>query len=398
MYLVILTHSKRLTMKKLVILFIGDPKAIHVQRWVRYFVQAGHKVHFIPYPDSFSTLSAELFAGVHIHNAKDSFLRKRMRAWKGLYKKILIVENFVRLKRLLKKKDIDLVHAHYITGCGWIAAFTGFQPFVLTAWGSDVNIDPGRSRIYNFLSRRTISCAHLITANSSDLKEKLIKLGAESSKIHIIQGGLELEKFQFKRGSENLRSKLGLHREQLVLSTRMLGKVYNLDIIIKTVPLVKQSITDVKFVFLYRGERGQEEELKALVENTGVNDSVILKGPVDNDQIAEYYQLADVFVSITSSDGMPGSLTEAMACGAVPVVTDLPYVKEWIRNNVNGIIVPVRDVEATARAIVFLLTHPEKRAEMALLNRELVCKKASHSLWMGKVEKMYRHLVGNKIH
>ncbi len=380
-------------MTPLKLLFLGDPAAIHVQRWLRYFVQAGHEVHLVPYPDSFAAVPAGTFEGVRIHAAKDSWLRKRLRSWRGFYSKYLIAENILRTRRLLSQKKFDILHAHYISACGWIAAMTKFHPLVLTAWGSDINVDPNRSPIYRYLTRQALRRADLITANSEDLKRKIIAFGCDSTKVQVIQGGLELDKFPFQRGNDALRRQLGLTDEKVVLSTRMLGRVYNLDIIVKAIPLVKNEFPEVKFVFLYRGTTEQELALKRLIQELGVANDVRLVGAVPNHRIAEYYHLADVFVSVTSSEGMPGSLTEAMACGAVPVVSDLPVFRDWIVPEQNGMIVPVRDEVATAQAIIHLLKNPNICQQIAQRNRQLVTQRADHRIWMQLVEQLYFKLI-----
>jgi len=332
-------------------------------------------------------------AGVRIHGGDGSALRRRLRSWRGFYAKSLIAENVIRTRHLLRHDAFDLLHAHYISACGWIGAMTGFQPLVLTAWGSDINVDPGRSPFYRFFTRQALRQADLITANSNDLKKKITEFGIDAAKIHVIQGGLELEKFPFQRGNEALRRQLGLQDEKVVLSTRMLGRVYNLDIIVRAIPLVKKTVPQVKFVFLYRGTAAQEQELKRLIQELGVADSVLLLGAVENHRIAEYYHLADIFVSVTSSEGMPGSLTEAMACGAVPVVSDLPVFRDWITPEQNGMIVPVRDEIATAQAIIHLLNNPALCQEIAQRNRQVVSERADHRIWMKQVENMYFDLI-----
>ncbi|MDZ7359048.1 MAG: glycosyltransferase family 4 protein [candidate division KSB1 bacterium] len=376
-------------MTPLKLLFLGDPAAIHVQRWLRYFVQAGHEVHFVPYPDTFAAVPAGTFDGVQIHGGKKSWPRKRLRSWRGFYSKYLIVENILRTRSLLDRSHFDILHAHYISACGWIGAMANFHPLVLTAWGSDINIDPHRSAIYRHLTRQALRRADLITANSDDLKQKIIAFGVDQAKVQVIQGGLELDRFPFRRGNDSLRRQLGLKDEKVVLSTRMLGRVYNLDIIVRAIPLVKKDFPAVKFVFLYRGTAEHEQALKRLIQELGVADDVLLVGAVPNQRIAEYYHLADIFVSVTSSEGMPGSLTEAMACGAVPVVSDLPVFRDWIVPEENGMIVPVRDEVATAQAIVHLLKNPALCQEIAQRNRQLVTERADHRIWMKRIEELY---------
>lgn len=379
-------------MTPLNLLFLGDPAAIHVQRWLRYFVQAGHEVHLVPYPDSFAAVPAGTFDGVRIHIGKDPWLRKLVRTWRGFYSKYLIIENILRTRSLLHRFRFDILHAHYISACGWIGAMANFHPFVLTAWGSDINVDPHRSPIYRYLTRLALRRADLITANSDDLKQKIIAFGVDQAKVQVIQGGLELDRFPFRRGNDPLRRQLGLTDEKVVLSTRMLGRVYNLDIIVKAIPLVKKEFPAVKFVFLYRGTAEQEQALKRLIQELGVANEVLLVGAVSNQRIAEYYHLADIFVSVTSSEGMPGSLTEAMACGAVPVVSDLPVFRDWIVPEQHGMIVPVRDEVATAQAILHLLKNPDLCQQMALRNRQLVIERADHRIWMKRVEELYFEL------
>lgn len=376
-------------MTPLKLLFLGDPAAIHVQRWLRYFVQAGHEVHLVPYPDNFAPVPAGTFDGVRIHSGKESCLRKLLRTWRGFYSKYLIIENILRTRSLLHRSRFDILHGHYISACGWIGALANFHPLVLTAWGSDINVDPGRSPIYRYLTRLALRRADLITANSEDLKQKIIAFGVDQARVQVIQGGLELDRFPFRRGNDALRRQLELTNEKVVLSTRMLGKVYNLDIVVRAIPLVKKEIPAVKFVFLYRGTIEQEQALKRLIHELGVEPDVRLIGAVPNHRIAEYYHLADIFVSVTSSEGMPGSLTEAMACGAVPVVSDLPVFRDWIVPEQHGMIVPVRDEIATAQAIVHLLKNPDLCQQIAQRNRQLVTERADHRIWMKRVEELY---------
>lgn len=376
-------------MLPLQLLFIGDPANTFIQRWLQYFVEKGHFVHFVPYPDSFAFVSDKALNGVCIHKLRGTRLKK----WDDFYKKYLIVKNIFLCQRILKQYSIDIVHAHYISACGWIGSILNFHPFILTAHGSDVNVDPHRSIIYRYLAKRAIRTADLITANSYNLIQKLITLGADPEKTHHIQGGLEIEQFPFRGENDKLRNVLGLKDELVVLSTRSLSKVYNIDILVSAIPLVKREIPNVKFVFIYRATSEQESNLKKLIEQARATESVILLGAVDNFQIADYYRLADIFISITSSEGMPVSLTEAMACGAVPVVSDLPVFRDWIQPRTNGLIVPVRSVEATADAIVTLLKQPELREKISQANRNLVVEKLDYRKWMSQVENMYYTLI-----
>ncbi len=381
--------------RRLRLLYLGDPAAIHVQRWLRYFAAEGHQVHLLPYPDSFAFVPPEALPGVRVV-APGPLPRHLVHLHRALAPKLLLFANLLCARQAVRRWRVDLVHAHYLSGNAWIGMLTGFHPFVATAWGSDLNVDPYRSRVYRALTVRAARQADLLTANSQDLCRKLVALGADPSRVHLIQGGLELARFPFVRGNAALRDSLDLGPGPVVVSTRMLGAVYNLDIVVAAIPKVVAQVPEARFVFAYRGTPDQERALRELVTALGLEEVVRLLGPVDNAQIASLYHLAEVFVSVPSSEGMPGSLTEAMACGAVPVLSDLPYVREWIAHGRNGLVVPVRDAEALAEAIVWLLRHPRQRAAMARRNRMLVELKADHRVWMKRVEELYWSLLDQK--
>ena len=113
----------------------------------------------------------------------------------------------------------------------------------------------------------------------------------------------------------------------------------------------------------------------------------------DRRQLADYYRAADVVVSVPNADTTPVSLLEAMACGATPVVSDLPSPCEWIRDGWNGFVVPVRDVDATATAIISAIQYPELTATFRTRNTEIVRRRADHNSEMARMESLYYTLV-----
>src|SRR4029079_18568827 len=77
---------------------------------------------------------------------------------------------------------------------------------------------------------------------------------------------------------------------------------------------------------------------------------------------------AQVYVSVPDSDSLALSTMEAMAVGALPVVSDLPS-QTWIEDGENGLRVPLRDVDALAAALKRALTEHELRFRAIAVNR-----------------------------
>ena len=108
------------------ICYLADAESIHVQRWADYFAQRGHEVHLISFKHS------------NIHNTIPHFLRRlpfRLEVVSLLLNSLPV---FFQIKRLLQKIKPDIIHAHYVWEYGIAGALTRFQPFVISAWGSDV--------------------------------------------------------------------------------------------------------------------------------------------------------------------------------------------------------------------------------------------------------------------
>ena len=98
-------------------------------------------------------------------------------------------------------------------------------------------------------------------------------------------------------------------------------------------------------------------------------------------------------VSVSKYDSGPVALQESMACGDVPVISDLPSVREWIKNDWNGILVDPNNVDQIADSIIRLLENEEMRKIFAERNWKLIQEKGDQENWMGKMEEMYYSLI-----
>jgi glycosyltransferase involved in cell wall biosynthesis len=91
-------------------------------------------------------------------------------------------------------------------------------------------------------------------------------------------------------------------------------------------------------------------------------------------------------------EGLPGSLMEAAACGRAMIATDAPGCREIAIDDQTGLLVPIEDPEALARAIVKLATSPELRARYGKAARELVVSKLSARIIGESVVRLYDNL------
>jgi glycosyltransferase involved in cell wall biosynthesis len=93
-------------------------------------------------------------------------------------------------------------------------------------------------------------------------------------------------------------------------------------------------------------------------------------------------------------EGVPRVLIEAASCGRAIVTTDAPGCREIVRNGENGILVPLRNPEALARALDILIRDPVLRFKMGARGREIAVSEFSEEIVIAQMLSLYQQSVG----
>ena len=362
------------------ICYLANASSIHTRRWVNYFARKGHEVHVITLNPGEGYVE-----GVRLH----PLTMPVSGSWMGaaLYKALTWI---IQTRGLIRRIKPDIIDAHFITTYGYLAIASGFHPVVLTAWGSDIYLDPKESRLFRLLTKYVLRKAEITICDSESLKKELLQLGTDPAKIRLSYSGVDTQKFR-PQPKNQLREKLGLKGEPVIISTRNFKWVYNIDMLIKAIPLILECVPQAKFIIA--GEGDQREHLQNLAASLGVSGSVIFTGWIPHDELPGYLALSDVYISTSVSDSIQVSMQEAMACEVAPVVTDLPALRETIIDGENGFLVPVNDIQALADRVVYLLQNEEVRKRFGKLGRKLIQGTVEYRKEMDKLEKIYQEQV-----
>ncbi len=355
------------------ICYLANAQSIHTQRWAKHFQKRGHEVTII----SFQYGEVE---GIHTICLSSDVLVSPFR----------IVKMLPKVQRMVKGINPDILHAHYATSYGLAGALAGKHPFVITAWGSDVLIEPEKSWIYRLMVRFSMSRADLITSMAQHMTAHLIKRKyAAANKIITLPFGVDTEVFNLGRRANRQASRKG--KRLVVISTRHLEHGYDVDIFIRAIPKVLDSCKNVRFVVVGDGSlRGKFEKM---VASLGVNMYVEFLGKIPHHEMPDVLACADIFVTTSPSDGNNVSLNEAMACGVFPVATDIAANRAWIEHRRNGLLFACRDVDQLAEMITEAIRHPEWRERTMDINWQIIQKRASWPLSMAEMERRYLGLL-----
>jgi glycosyltransferase involved in cell wall biosynthesis len=363
------------------ICYIADGSSIHTQRWLNYFAGKGHEVHLIYWKDR-----PGYDKSIRIHYLK----RFAPKIW-PVTRYFSFLQWIFQVRKLIGEIKPDVVDAHFIIDNGLLAACSGFHPFVVTAWGSDILIFPRRNILWRLVARFVLRRADRAFYNSEVVKKGLLSLGAGPDKVARVNNGADIDKFNPRRADESLKQRLGIAGFTTVISMRHLRPLYNVEMLIKAVPLVLERAPQARFIIASDGiQRGYLEKLATTL---GVRGSISFVGYMPHDDIPVYLATSDVYVSTSRSDSSSQSLQEAMASGLAAVVTELPDNREWINDGENGFVVPQDDHQALAEKIVYLIDNSEIRAEFGKISRKIIVDIDDYYKEMGKVEKLYEEII-----
>jgi glycosyltransferase involved in cell wall biosynthesis len=363
------------------ICYIADGSSIHTQRWINYFAAKGHETHLI-----YWKTRPGYHQNVHIH-----LLKRFAPAIWPVTRYFSFLQWIFRVRRLLKEIGPGVLDSHFVIDNGLLAACSGFHPYIVTAWGSDVLIFPRRNFIWKMVAGYVLKRADEIICDSDVVKAGLLSLGARPEKITKVYNGIDTKQFSPKKSDEALQSKLGVKGSPIVICIRHLRPLYNVEMLVRAVPLVLERAPQTRFVIA--GDGAQRGYLENMAVELGAAQNVSFVGYLPHDELSGYLASSDIYATTSRSDSSSQSLQEAMACELAPVVTDLPANREWITDGENGFIVPQDDHQALAEKIVYLIENSETRAKFGKINRKLIEDNAEYEKEMGKVEKLYESMM-----
>jgi glycosyltransferase involved in cell wall biosynthesis len=365
------------------IVFLGDALAEHLRRWSKFFAGLGHEVHVI-------TWNREVLGGFEpaiLHR-----LEKR-RVDSGIIgRAVNLIDLRVKVRRAIAQIQPDLVHAHAANAYGWLTMLTGFHPYLVSPWGNDVLIDIHRSAIDRFLTPRALKNADMVHCDGENIKEVLVRFGVDPRKIVIIAFGVDVRHFAPGPVPKNFLDKYRLVGSKVIVSTRTLNPVHNVESVIRAVPLVLRRCPNARVLVVASGS--EDKMLRELAQTLGVGPSVVFTGRVEEEEMVNCLRAGDVYVSTSLSEsGVASSTAEAMSCSLPVINTDTGDIRAWIRDGEGGFVVPVRSPEIIAEKLTYFLENDDARLRAGRINRKVIEERYNVYVEMSKMQDVYRNVV-----
>lgn len=292
----------------------------------------------------------------------------------------------IYLKKIIQQIQPDIIHTHlfqprfYVT----IAHLFNRRARLITHKHNNVNLR--KHNIFIILEMFSILMNNKVIAISQSVKKSLMRFEfVPEKKICVIPNGIDYQKFNKFSNTNRISDK-----KQIIIGTvcrleRQKGLIYLL--LAMKIILAKFPHTILEIV----GDGSLLAKLKDFSRKLGISNSVIFFGKFTD--VKPFYDRMDIFALPSLYEGFGIVLLEAMASGVPVIATDVDGIKEVVSNDESGILVPPKNPEALANAIVRIIEDTELRKKMIAegLIRAKLFDIQEHIM---KLDNLYNSLLG----
>jgi len=286
------------------------------------------------------------------------------------------------LRQVIADVKPDLIQAGPLQRSAFLVALTGYQPLVSMSWGYDLLIDARRGVGWRWATRYTLKHSAALVGDCDTIRRLAVSYGMRADRIVTFPWGVDLRHFSPPT------SPLEDDRTFTLLSTRAWEPLYGVTTIAQA--FVTAARTEPGLCLIMLGGGSLSAELRRIFAQGGVEERVSFPGHVSYADLKRYYQMADLYISASHSDGSSISLLEAMACGRPALVSDIPGNREWVTPDENGWWFSEGNAGALAEGILHAVENRRRLPEMGLAARRIAEARADWGVNFLKIFAAYQ--------
>jgi glycosyltransferase involved in cell wall biosynthesis len=344
------------------LLLLADANSIHTRKWVKSLYASGIEIFLFSrdqcIDDYFKTMT-----GVTVYGYADPELSKK-RVRQSFFSRFFIYIPLIKtLRKKIKAFSPDLVHAHFASIYGLYGALCGFQPRLLSVWGSDVYEIPRKSLLNALILRFVLAKTPFIFSTSHAMARQTSRFTSKT--IQVIPFGVDTRHF----------CKLSGNRDEkffTIGTVKSLHPRYGIDILMDAFAILVKRHPGRALRLLIAGEGNQREILETRSRKAGLEELITFCGKVPHQEVPALIARMDVFVALSRQESFGVAAVEAMACECPVVVSDAEGFCEVVKDGETGFIVPMENPEAACNAIEKLMDNPSLREKMGIKGRQRV--------------------------
>lgn len=345
------------------ILLLADINSPHTIKWATALVEHNIEVAIFSFGESKKEYFSSSIKNIKIYSVNISNHIQQQGEISIAKIKYLTVKKVI--KEIIQNFSPDIIHAHYATSYGLIGALTGFHPYFISAWGTDILSFPNNSVFHKLILKFNLSKADKIFATSKFLATETKKF--TNKKVIITPFGIDTDKFK------PMHVNSIFNNNEIVIGTiKRFKKYYGIEYLIDAFDLVCNKFPEKPLRLLLVGEGSETDSLKKMVNKKKINDKVTFTGLVPYNEVVRYHNMMDIEVIPSLRESFGVSVLEASSCGKPVIVTNVGGLPETVEEGKTGLIVEPADIEGLSGAINKLVVDKNLRIKMGENGRRWV--------------------------
>ncbi len=295
---------------------------------------------------------------------------------RGLMNQVFYLAEATLAADALQGKEIGHIHNHFGDHSGivtMLAAKLSDINYSISFHGPHVFFDGALARI-----KEKVSNARFVRCISYFCRSQVILFSGSTnlSALKIVHCGLDLQDYQFRLPRERV--------ERLYCAAR-LAPEKGFEFLVQAVRILTDQNCDV--VLRLVGDGPSRSTLEGMARDLGILDRVHFLGPLDEAAKMRELYAADLLILPSLAEGLPSSITEAMAVGVPVIATNIAGTSELVESGKTGLLVRPSDPQALADAIIRMIDSYDFRTRASELARQKVVEEFDVNKEAGKLRK-----------
>jgi glycosyltransferase involved in cell wall biosynthesis len=269
-----------------------------------------------------------------------------------------VLFQFIDLMRIVKKENVQVIHAHWIIPQGLVAVLYKIIcnrkiKIIATIHGSDfLGI---KSIIGTALKKFIVSHIDCLTVVSHALKAEVERITSPQN-VFVCPMGIDTGTFSPVFKDLSLKEALDIPGDFLLFVGSCVEQK-GIRYLIEAMNEICSEYPECRLVVI--GSGGLLEEMKIMAKDASLEKNICFRGYVEHSKLPMYFATADIFILPSLSEGYSLVIREALSCGTPSIVTDLPIFSSD-KEKAFFEIVPVKDSHVIAQKVKYILQHKER--------------------------------------
>jgi len=264
------------------------------------------------------------------------------------------------------KYNFKIIHCGQVLSSGitgWVMKKLFGIPYIIYVYGSET-FRFGNNRLLMAMIKKFLLNAEKIIPNSRFTMREFLALGIPRDKFDVITPGVDTSRFFPAPKDKSLVKKYNLSEKFVLVTVARLDERKGHDYVIRATADLKNDYPNI--VYLIIGKGREEQNLRSLVTETGVEDQVIFCGYVSDEDLPKYYNLSNTFILLnrqsTDNEQLRGDyegfgivFLEASACGKPVIAGNYGGIADAIEDRKSGYIIDGTDLNTVTNTIKSLI-------------------------------------------